>query len=79
MAVIGAVFIVVLIAVMGMQTRIYNYCWVQRTEDVNALLMAFQLHGGLISPCDVTETSDGSKDSVIYCHAHSKSFNSRIS
>ena len=38
-------------------------------EDVNALLMAFQLHGRLVSPCDVTETSDSSKDSVIYGHA----------
>ena len=35
------------------------------TEDFNALLMAFQLHGRLVSPCDVAETSDSSKDSVI--------------
>ena len=45
------------------------------TEDFNALLMTFQLHGRLISPCDVAETSDSSKDSVIYGHAHSKRFN----
>ena len=41
--------------------------------------MAFQLHGRLVSPCDVAETSDCSKDSVIYNHAHSKRFNARIS
>ena len=35
------------------------------TEDFNALLMAFQLHGRLVSLCDVAETSDSSKDSVI--------------
>jgi len=46
------------------------------TEDFNAQLMAFQLHGRLVSPCDVAETSDGSKDSVIYGHAH---FNAQIS
>ena len=49
------------------------------TEDFNTLLMAFQLHGRLVSPCDVAETSDSSKDSVIYSHAHSKRFNARIS
>ena len=32
------------------------------TEDFNALLMAFQLHGRLVSPCDIAETVDGSKD-----------------
>ena len=60
------------------QQTLCFYCWIQRTEDVNVLLMAFQLHGGLLSPCDVVETSDGSKDSVIYCHVHSKHFNSWI-
>ena len=48
------------------------------TEDFNALLMAFQLHGRLVSPCDIAETADGSKDSVIYGHANSKRFNARI-
>ena len=56
-----------------------SYCCIQRTEDVNPLLMAFQLHGGLVSPCDVADTFDGLKDSVIYSHAHSKGFNVRIS
>ena len=60
------------------QLTLCFYCCIQRTEDVNALLMAFQLHGGLVSPCDVAETSDGSKDLVIYGHAHLKHFNSRI-
>ena len=49
------------------------------TEDFNALLMAFQLHGRLVSPCDIAETADGLKDSVIYGHANSKRFNARIS
>ena len=49
------------------------------TEDVNALLMAFKLHGRLISPCDVAKTSYGSKDSVIYDHADSKHLNAQIS
>ena len=35
------------------------------TEDFNVLLMAFQLHGRLVSPCDVAETSDSSKDSAM--------------
>ena len=35
------------------------------TEDFNALLMTFQLHGRLVSPCDVAETSDSSKDSAM--------------
>ena len=48
------------------------------TEEFNALLMAFQLHGRLVSPCDIAETADGSKDSVIYGHANSKRFNARI-
>ena len=49
------------------------------TEDFNALLMAFQLHGRLVSPCDIAETADGSKDLVIYGHANTKRFNARIS
>ena len=49
------------------------------TEDFNALLMAFQLHERLVSPCDIAETADGSKDSVVYGHANSKRFNARIS
>ena len=49
------------------------------TEDFNALLMAFQLHGRLVSPCDIVETADGPKDLVIYGHANSKRFNARIS
>ena len=49
------------------------------TEVFNALLMAFKLHGRLVSPCDIAETVDGSKDSVIYGHANSKCFNARIS
>ena len=48
-------------------------------EDFNALLMAFQLLGKLVSPCDIAETADGSKVSVIYGHANSKRFNAQIS
>ena len=33
------------------------------TEDFNALLMAFQLLGRLVSPCDIAETADG----TYYC------------
>ena len=49
------------------------------TVGTVALLMAFQLLGRLVSPCDIAETADGSKDSVIYGHANSKHFNARIS
>ena len=49
------------------------------TEDFNTLLMAFQLLGRLVSPCDIAETADGSKDLVIYGHGNSKRFNVRIS